>query len=403
MSSSFFRGRQLAPPPSKKLQFHNLDALRLFAAAAVIFSHGFLIAEGVEDNEPLQQATGEILGMYGVYVFFILSGFLITRSWQRQPDPASSFTGRLLRVYPAYVASVLLGVLLVAPLWYEGGILDYFASPGLRHAVEHGLAFDYNAYYVLGVRFYADEGNLGGVINGVYWSLQTEVLLYLVLAVLGALGVLRWYVALGLSLLTLMWHLKFWYVKISFGYDNTFDLWGFTFAAPGFFAGSFLYFWFQHHAPSARLALVLGLLAVTVPFLDLGAYLPANAQAHQLFPVLAAYPILWLGHGGAPSLGNWTRWGDLSYGLYLFGWPVQQVLRSLLGPDWSGWSFFVPSLAFSLAAACISWRLIEAPSLSLKRRMLERASRSGGGADTYETMVPPLATAVLTEVPVETN
>lgn len=387
-----FAAKRSDVPTGASLKFHNFDTLRLVAAAAVIFSHGFLIAEGSEDNEPFQAATGEILGMYGVYTFFILSGFLITRSWLRQPDPASYFTGRFLRVYPAYVASVLIGVLVIAPFWYHGSLPAYFASAELREAIARGLTFDYNAYYAPGAYFYEGQDNLGWVVNGVFWSLQSEVLLYVLLAILGAFGLLRWYVALALALLTLVWHLKFWYLKVSFGYETVYDLWGFTFGAPGFFAGSFLYFWFARHEPSARLALILGALALVVPVLDLDAYLPAQAHSHQLFPLLAAYPILWLGHAGAPNLGNWTRWGDLSYGLYLFGWPIQQVLRALLGPGWNGWAFFPLSLAAGLAGAYLSWRFIEAPALRYKRRLLaqRRPVDAPAPGDTPQPVAEPL-------------
>ncbi|MBH0114103.1 acyltransferase [Novosphingobium sp. YJ-S2-02] len=392
----FFSKRSLASPAPANhheiLKFHNFDALRLFAAAAVIFSHGFLIAEGTEDNEPLQFATGEILGMYGVYTFFILSGFLITQSWMRKPDPACYFTGRFLRVYPAYAASILLVILVIAPLWYQDRLIDYFSNGQLLTPILKGLAFDYNEYYAPGVQFYDGDQSLGGVLNGVFWSLQTEVILYVILAVLGSFGILRWYVVLGLALLTLTWHLKFSYFKIVFGAHHTFDLWGFTFGAPGFFAGSFLYFWFSRYKASARIALVFGLLAVLLPFFDLSGYLPPAAQSNQLFPILAAYPILWLGHAGAPNLGNWTRWGDLSYGLYLFGWPIQQVLRALLGPGWNGWAFFPLSLAAGLAGAYLSWRFIEAPALRYKRRLLaqRRPVDAPAPGDTPQPVAEPL-------------
>ena len=67
---------------------NNFDALRLVAAAAVVFSHSFLIAEGTQDHEPLIWLTGNqsILGLVGVFVFFAISGFLVTQSFEQTGD-----------------------------------------------------------------------------------------------------------------------------------------------------------------------------------------------------------------------------------------------------------------------------------------------------------------------------
>ncbi|MBN8958764.1 MAG: acyltransferase family protein, partial [Rhizobiales bacterium] len=61
------------------MHYRNFDALRLFAASSVVFSHSFLIATGSETAEPLK-STGFVAGVYGVFVFFILSGFLVSES-----------------------------------------------------------------------------------------------------------------------------------------------------------------------------------------------------------------------------------------------------------------------------------------------------------------------------------
>ena len=67
---------------------NNFDALRLVAAAAVVFSHSFLIVEGTQDHEPLIWLTGNqsILGLVGVFVFFAISGFLVTQSFEQTGD-----------------------------------------------------------------------------------------------------------------------------------------------------------------------------------------------------------------------------------------------------------------------------------------------------------------------------
>ena len=72
--------------------FPGFDGLRLAAATSVLFSHAFLIAEGTDDSEPLRHllGPGNIIGLYGVFTFFIISGFLLTRSLATGPEWSSS-------------------------------------------------------------------------------------------------------------------------------------------------------------------------------------------------------------------------------------------------------------------------------------------------------------------------
>jgi peptidoglycan/LPS O-acetylase OafA/YrhL len=88
----------------------NFWALRLFAASTVIFSHSFLIAEGTEEHEPFVRifGSGNILGIYGVYAFFIISGFLITQSALSSRTTLSFAIKRIGRIYPALVVCAFL-------------------------------------------------------------------------------------------------------------------------------------------------------------------------------------------------------------------------------------------------------------------------------------------------------
>src|SRR5947207_15607666 len=97
---------------------NNFDAIRLFAALSVVFSHAFLIAEGSEANEPFALITGNqcILGLVGVFVFFIISGYLVTGSFCRRPTLGLFAWRRTLRIYPALVVNVLVCALLLGPI-----------------------------------------------------------------------------------------------------------------------------------------------------------------------------------------------------------------------------------------------------------------------------------------------
>src|SRR5947208_13628430 len=82
---------------------NNFDLLRLFAALSVIFSHAFLLAENSQDHDPLMLVTGgpAILGLAGVFVFFTISGYLITQSFETTASPLLFVCKRALRLFPA--------------------------------------------------------------------------------------------------------------------------------------------------------------------------------------------------------------------------------------------------------------------------------------------------------------
>ena len=97
---------------------NNFDVLRLLAAISVIFSHSFLIAEGTQNNEPLILLTGNqsILGLAGVFVFFAISGFLVTQSFEQNPNPLRFLANRALRIFPGLFLATLMSAFVLAPL-----------------------------------------------------------------------------------------------------------------------------------------------------------------------------------------------------------------------------------------------------------------------------------------------
>src|SRR5215468_11513571 len=97
---------------------NNFDALRLVAAISVMFSHAFLIAEGSQRHEPLIVLTGNqsILGLVGVFVFFAVSGFLVTQSFEQTGDPWRFLAKRALRIFPGLFVATAISALVLAPV-----------------------------------------------------------------------------------------------------------------------------------------------------------------------------------------------------------------------------------------------------------------------------------------------
>ena len=87
----------------------------------------------------------------------------------------------------------------------------------------------------------------------------------------------------------------------------------------------------------------------------------------QMFPVAGAIPILLFATSLRVRLPSLRRVGDISYGTYLYGWPVEQAVRSVVGAQ-AGW---LPVFAIALSVAYLlgyaSWRIVEKPALRYKR------------------------------------
>ena len=124
--------------PKTPGHFAGFDGLRLVAAVAVMFSHAFLIASGSEAREPLVRllGPGNIIGLYGVFTFFIISGFLLARSLSGGASAISYTVNRVLRILPAFVFQVAVVALAIGPLFSSLPAGEYLASPEVPEFVK---------------------------------------------------------------------------------------------------------------------------------------------------------------------------------------------------------------------------------------------------------------------------
>ena len=83
--------------------------------------------------------------------------------------------------------------------------------------------------------------------------------------------------------------------------------------------------------------------------------------------LFAAYPLIWFGTTTF-RVPLWRNgWDDVSYGTYLYGWPVEMCVRAAVGPGWTGYALAAMALPPALAVGWLSWRFVERPALELKR------------------------------------
>ena len=115
---------------------NNFDALRLFGALCVLISHQYALS-GL--SEP-RFMTFQTLGGLGVYVFFILSGYLVSQSWASDSCVWRFCARRMLRIWPALAVVIAVSALLVGPLLTNQNLIEYYSSP-LTAAYFRGLYF----------------------------------------------------------------------------------------------------------------------------------------------------------------------------------------------------------------------------------------------------------------------
>lgn len=333
------------------------DIVRLLAAIIVVFSHSFLIATGTEEGEPLY-ATGHVSGVYGVFIFFIISGFLVTESAKRSASVADYFRKRFLRIAPAFAVSTLVVVYLVCPFFVQAGAMRFITSPEVLSTTMQVIFLHVDNLYFTDVQFYTPANGpdwLPHLASGVLWTIRLEIIGYLLIAILMALGLLR----SGKQVLTLP------IVAVLAGccvvYLHSFTkLWlgGPLLVLPSLCCGIGMNWLVQYHRLRAWIAVIFAIGVIPAAYFHV---LP------ETFCFFAAYPIIWVGINGIPMLrftGNGT---DISYGIYLYGWPMLQLLRAALGPNLNGYEMAVLAIPATAAVAYLSWYFVEKPALSFKR------------------------------------
>ena len=336
------------------------DFLRVVAAFAVLFSHSFALM-GLFDPFLV---LGFPVANIGVYVFFVISGFLVSQSWDRDPSLARFAARRGVRLMPGLIGAVCFTVFVIGPLMTTLPAAQYFG------------ARDTWTYLLSNVSLAAGQNWLPGVfeknpypigVNGSLWTLRYEALLYVALAVaalatrrvkwasIALLGVLAtgWTAAKARGVATSMLDLPY----IAPGGIH-FDWMFLAVLGAFFFAGSVLYVFRDHLRLSIPLAVALAIPCMLAPDLFWG------TLAMWLF---LPYATLVFAYRAPAILHRFGKHGDWSYGIYVYAFPVQQVVSSYAFQAAAGWfaAFAVSSLA-TIALAALSWHWIESPCLQWK-------------------------------------
>ena len=359
---------------ARRPHLNNFDFLRCMAATMVIYGHGWNLSGGAGPG-----LWGVPFARVGLDVFFAISGYLVTGSWQRAPRLGRFLANRSLRIFPGLVACVMATAFVLGPLATTLPFAEYFRD-GRTWSYLRNIAL-YQQLRLPGVFEGLREG---AAVNGSLWSLFPEFLCYLTVpafALLPRRGRLLALLLGGAACGTLGLWLFEGYGGQSFHIYSA-DIKYMLVQVPFFFVGGMLRL-LEDERGDALYRADLALVCFT---LDYGVSSWVSWRCIPLEWLTTPYMVITFGRLSAPVLRRVSRWGDCSYGLYLYAFPVQQaVLQWWPGNPYPIWTCFVLTVPLAL----LSWYLVERPALDLKL--------SGGGDAARSRKRRPLPVRIIAE------
>jgi peptidoglycan/LPS O-acetylase OafA/YrhL len=350
---------------------NNFDLLRLLLAFGVLFGHAITLAPHYYSDvrmDVFQKYTGYPIAAFSVKGFFLVSGILVTSSLLATGSVLNYIVFRFFRIFPALFGVVVFSAFVIGPYVTTLGIFEYFRTSGVYQYVLGQLTF--RTWASTNQSFFQLPGVFGdnrypNAVNASLWSLTPEVYAYILLAVLfvvflrsrNAIAVIA-----GLVIIDSMAQTRLIFTSLPKGVLDFSDL-------PFFFAVGVLLALYQEKIHlNFSFLLSLGILALVLRNELIG------TQIKLLFVLILLISVFirkW------PSIFVPKR--DLSYGVFLYGFPISQLVTYKF-PDLQDFTiYFAIVFAITMTLAYFSARWIEKPSISLGRAVAEKLNATSFG------------------------
>lgn len=322
---------------------NNFNLLRFLFASLVIVSHAPELQDGNRSREVLTNVFGTIsFGEMAVDSFFVISGFLIAKSWQERPNIAAFLSSRVLRIYPGFVAASLVCALIVGPIY---GLPDYFQSFQPAEYLSSLIALKPPAIP------FVFQGSHYPAVNAAMWSISYEFMCYLLIMVCGLAGVLRkrhaW---LTITVVCTAIHIANRSSGIPLPLDQYFR------CVMAFSFGGCFYL-YRENIPWTKNIAWLALAAF-------GVLLFFKPLAEPALGLFFGYAIIYYANHGKRLL-DFNRLPDISYGVYLYAWPINKMLYWHF-PVMNVYAAMAVVFILSALAGTLSWYLVEKQGMRVK-------------------------------------
>ncbi len=334
-----------------KHEANHFNFIRLFAAFLVFYGHAYVLS-GRE--VPHFGLTHEL----GLFIFFAISGYLISMSWDLDPSLKRYFVKRALRIFPALIVVVLLSVFVLGPWMTTLPLNEYFSHSALWRYIQN--IFLHISYYLPGVFEYNHVPN---AVNGSLWSLPVEFFMYILVAIFAQGKKYLKYIVLVafvvFSIVTVTWARETKEMVVVYGTDLRQIFIDGTF----FWAGAVMYHWNIKRFFSFE-TFVIGML-----------FLLFIHQWGSFYSVVSLFLIPFLvlsfGFSHAHFLKIFNK-ADYSYGFYIYAFPVQQSIIYHY-PQISMLWYLLSGFVITMLFAVLSWHFVEKPMMRLKpKRMIKK-------------------------------
>ena len=343
-----------------RFKYNNFDLLRFLFASTVMLVHGYVLSR----QPQLAFLTEWLSSEVAVRAFFVVSGLLVFMSFDRTRNLAAYAGKRVRRIYPAYFTVVACAAVLLF-LVSDASLADY--AVGMARYLAANLVFlNFLSPTLPGVF----DGNALREINGALWTLKIEVMFYFAVPVFawlfGRLG--RLPVIAATYVLSVLYAWIFSRLAVSTGSDFYYMLGR---QLPGqlsyFMVGALWYYYFEFFQRHAR---------------KLAAAALALLLAHRFLVPIGELEPLWLGtlvvfFGFFLYVGNFGRYGDFSYGIYILHFPILQALVHAGLFAWSPLGALAIGCTAVLGAAALLWHLVERPFLARSSHYVASAKAGG--------------------------
>lgn len=336
-------------------QKNNFDFLRLVASLCVTFSHSFNYSYP-NYIEPLYTVSkGKFhFAYFGLCIFFSLSGFLIAKSASNSRSILHFLWKRILRIQPLLLVVCIATVFLLGPFFTTLTVQQYFLQI-------HTWTYFRNVFPITGVQFtlpevftaYSEKG-----VNGSLWTLVVEERLYLASALIlfiPKIGKVIWYL----------------FVVSASGYFITTILFPEIIPYQFNYTTSFYMLLFINSASLYLLKINFENNYLTLAALSLVLYLGSFINCKFTFLQVFCLPIFIVSIAYIRGrLNKAGKYGDFSYGIYVFSFPVQQMLCSVKILKENPYLQFVCTLLIVFPLAVLSWHFIEKKMLVYKNKLV---------------------------------
>ena len=337
---------------------NNFGFLRLLFAVLVIFAHAPDALDGNKNRELMFSIFGSMtLGDLAVSGFFMISGYLILMSYQRSSSFKSYITKRILRIYPGFIVSTLFCYFCVVPLAQNWQFLAKFDA-----------WFWLKSWLKMMILVPPWAGDVFTTpvpsLNEPAWTIRYEFLCYLILPLISYFfkDKIKNYLYLLTALLVAMFMLKNLNVNYTLPKPFDYEIDPFLRVFSAYLMGSIFYLLRDKIVFNAKYTIISTLILLILLFSKPFAYIALNTLgAYLLFHFALHYKNQFLS-----TIGSKT---DFSYGIYLYAWPVQNLIIQKY-PAIHPLILSLIVLAIAGVFALISWHWVEKPFLQLKNKLI---------------------------------